>query len=311
MAPSFRVGTEGQQHLGRYAHLGGSAPQILKTIFTNFTVVLQTLFQGEKQVFFYRILLFFVPVFIHMICVFVLVMNLKTKIVFRLEGFRLLVIAAVLVLAAPLGKIFLSNSPTYLNPENHYMADAMPGLLLLALGFLNLTDLNFVEGQSPRGSPSLPWLYAFVLLFVSVQVVSRHRGFDFVHVAESVEEKGNQTFPLELRDWLHSLPKEASIFSDTLGMSHIMSQRRYYYTEFTQDSVYQRNGPPDVLALVFPISDVLKPNHSLSSWLLKRGESGLEIALGSTRGTRYELEQVLKGQTENGVHIYRKVEAKD
>ncbi|MEY4066142.1 MAG: hypothetical protein RIR26_2350, partial [Pseudomonadota bacterium] len=191
--------------------------------------------------------------------------------------------------------------------EHHYLADAIPGLALIALSLIFLLDFHDSPDANAGMSNHSVHNYYLFLMFMSVSLTSWPRGFDFLDVVKNVRANAAHAIPPELSNWISGLPKNVSIYSDTLGMSHLMSQRRYYYTEFTRDSVYQRNGAPEVLALVFPLRDKPVPGHSFHSWLRKEGLSRLIVEFGSARGTVYEFDRTISGQSDGGVRIFRRI----
>jgi hypothetical protein len=157
--------------------------------------------------------------------------------------------------------------------------------------------------MSPKGFfPRKSFVYFLCgLLFAALNFqISDFRPIDLFR---AFKRDYNYRFPDESFQRIKKIAPDLSVYSDTFGMSHLLSSRRHYYTEFTHPHVYSKNGNPDLLILVFPVPEKAGGGHAFHNRIETRGTN---LVFVQNTAVAYELKEHFSGQTLHGVSIYRK-----
>ena len=306
LAPKLRTDGQLSSLLGRYASLGASPQEILRNLIVNPPLVFQVLFTKEKILFAAKIAVIFLPTLSWLILKFVTRKRQKVRSFGALinEG-TLFLAAGVFAVAAPLAKIYLSQAETYLVTRHHYLADVVPGLCLILASIL-IYFSGAIQKFDIQGTAQK--IGCILLSFVGL-AFHVYKNFQLSEFAprswiKNILDHHSTHLPLESRLVLNSIDSSKSIYSDTFGFSHIISKRRFYYTEFTNDSVYKKHGYPDYLLLVYNPPKKAAGGAALHKSIDKTESGDLIIA---TTNERYKLQRALLGQTKYGIHIFQRM----
>lgn len=306
LAPAIRGDGQQSSLLGRYADLGSTPMEIVLNLIKNPAIVLPIIFTKAKTIFLAKVLLFFLPAVLWLATNIVLGTKQPSALSTPHKKLSALLFGTgCLAALVPLAKIILSNAETYLITRHHYLADVMPGLcLILAATLCNSNQYTFkLELFKKR---YLGVLAVCILIggasFIRLNLQLSE--FEPLNIYKNIRNDAETILPQSSREALIAIDRRHSVYADTFGFSHLISSRRYYYTEFTHSSVYLKNGYPDYLILVFRPQSKAPGGYALHSSLEEQAP-GLMRLSGSSE--LYRFEQKLPGQTDYGINIFRRV----
>lgn len=305
MAPLLRDDNMQSSLLGRYAHLGTTHREILYNLFLKPKLVFQTIFSLEKVFFIAKVGIFLIPMLLFFVQMKIWIKRKVQNNQFKPSDDSILFLfAGMIALSVPMAKILLSQSETYLITKHHYLADVTPALCLILVGTVNSVP-NEPKGEFVISSQRVIFHFIAKAMIVCLCVAVNFRISEFTPVesGRSFKNDFKLRFPSGSFEKLKTIDRSFSIYSDTFGMSHLLSSRRSYYTEFTNPSVYSKSGYPDLLVLVFPYPKIAAGGYALQHKLETRGTSFLFI---KDTQVSYELSGRHSGQTTYGISFYRK-----